>query len=84
MRENQVVQVLKSSKSNLGAEVSVNEVDNWTSMEIVKIIYKDVSENLHIPANGGIMQILRKLEEEEKVVEDGKTGSWRLKNRAAL
>lgn len=83
-RENQVIQVLKSSKASGGAEVNVNEVDDWTSMEIVKIIYKDVPESLHIPANGGIVQILHKLEEEEKVVEDSKTGTWRLRNRAAL
>jgi hypothetical protein len=53
-------------------------------MEIVKVIYKDVPENLHLPANGGIMQILRRLEGEEKVVEDANSGRWSLKNRATL
>jgi ribonuclease/clavin/mitogillin len=84
LRENQVIQVLKSSRSEPEVEADVNEADDWTSMEIVKIIYKDVPENLHIAANGGIIQILHKLEEEEKVVEDAKTGRWRLRNRAAL
>lgn len=84
LRENQVIQVLKSSRSSPGVQANVNEVDDWTSMEIVKIIYKEVPENLHMPANGGIVQILHKLEEEEKVVEDPKTGRWRLRNRAAL
>lgn len=84
LRENQVIQVLKSTRSSPGVEAAVNEVDDWTSMEIVKIIYKDVPENLHMPANGGIVQILRKLEEEEKVMEDSKSGKWRLRNRAAL
>jgi ribonuclease/clavin/mitogillin len=84
LRENQVIQVLKSSKSKPRVEANVNEVDDWTSMEIVKIIYKDVPENLHLSANGGIVQILRKLEEEDKVVEDPKTERWRLRNRAAL
>jgi glyoxylase-like metal-dependent hydrolase (beta-lactamase superfamily II) len=83
-REDQVIQVLKSSKSKPEVEANVNEVDDWNSMEIVKIIYKDVPENLHIPANGGVVQILRKLEEEGKVVEDSKTEKWRLRNRAAL
>jgi ribonuclease/clavin/mitogillin len=83
-RENQVIQVLKSSKHSGDFKANVNEVDDWTSMEIVKVIYKDVPENLHMPANGGIVQILHKLEEEEKVVEDTKTGTWRLRNRAAL
>jgi glyoxylase-like metal-dependent hydrolase (beta-lactamase superfamily II) len=83
-REDQVVQVLKSSKSSPGVEATGNEPDDWTSMEIVKIIYKDVPENLHLPANGSVVQVLRKLEEEEKVVQDSKTERWRLKNRAAL
>jgi ribonuclease/clavin/mitogillin len=83
-REDQVIQVLKSCKSSPGREAGEGEVDEWTSMEIVKIIYKDVPENLHLPANGGVMQILRKLEEEDKVVENPRTETWRVKNRAAL
>jgi ribonuclease/clavin/mitogillin len=83
-REDQVIQVLKSTKSSPGVEAKDVEPDSWTSMEIVKIIYKDVPENLHLPANGGIMQILHKLEEEDKVIEDSRTERWRLKNRAAL
>jgi glyoxylase-like metal-dependent hydrolase (beta-lactamase superfamily II) len=82
MREDQVIQVLKSTKKEPG--VAAGEPDAWTSMEIVKIIYKDVPENLHLPANGGVIQILRKLEEEEKVVVDGRTDTWRIRDRAAL
>ena len=81
MREDQVIQVLKSSR---GEGVADGGEDAWTSMEIVKVIYKDVPESLHLPANGGIVQILRKLEEEEKVVEDGRTERWKLRNRASL
>lgn len=84
LRENQVLQVLKSSKSSPGVEAKAAELDDWTSMEIVKIIYKDVPENLHLPANGGIIQILLKLLEEDKVVEDSETQKWRIKDRAAL
>lgn len=83
-REDQVIQILKSSKSSPGVAVSGGEPDAWTSMEIVKIVYKEVPENLHIPANGGIVQILLKLEGEDKVFEDSATGSWRIKDRAAL
>ncbi|RFU24221.1 hypothetical protein B7463_g12118, partial [Scytalidium lignicola] len=77
LREDQVIQVLKSSKgsSTLQAKESGQEPDQWTSMEIVKIIYKDVPENLHAPAEGGILQILAKLSEEEKVVEEVKKTS---------
>jgi ribonuclease/clavin/mitogillin len=41
-------------------------------------------ESLHVPANGGIVQILVKLEGEDKVVEDVETERWRLRDRAAL
>lgn len=83
MREDQVIQVLRSTKKEPGVAAK-GEPDAWTSMEIVKVIYKDVPENLHLPANGGVVQILRKLEEEDKVVEDGKTERWSIRNRAAL
>jgi hypothetical protein len=51
-------------------------------MEIVKIIYRDVPENLHVPANGGIIQILHKLQADEKVVKE--QDRWKIKARAAL
>jgi len=83
-REDQVIQVLKSSKASPGIDTNEIEPDEWTSMEIVKIIYTDVPESLHLPANGGVMQILWKLQEEDKVVEDSTNERWRIKNRPAL
>jgi ribonuclease/clavin/mitogillin len=84
MREDQVIQVLKSARVVEGADAGPTDIDEWTSMDIVKIIYKDVPESLHLAANGGITQILLKLEEEDKVVQNQNTGRWRLKNRATL
>ncbi|TGO50680.1 hypothetical protein BCON_0178g00060 [Botryotinia convoluta] len=82
-RESQVIQVLKSAKNKPGVTVaSDEEADEWTSMEIVKIIYKDVPENLHIPANGGIVQILNKLHSDDRVAKE--QDRWKLKARAAL
>ncbi|TGO43251.1 hypothetical protein BHYA_0002g00560 [Botrytis hyacinthi] len=82
-RESQVIQVLKSAKNKPGVTVaSGEEADEWTSMEIVKIIYKNVPENLHIPANGGIVQILNKLHSDDKVAKE--QDKWKLKARAAL
>lgn len=82
-RESQVIQVLKSSKNNPGITITRNEeADEWTSMEIVKIIYKDVPESLHVPANGGIVQILHKLQADQKVVKE--QDRWKLEARAAL
>lgn len=82
LREGQVLQVLTASKSSPAAETT--SPDDWTSMEVVKVIYKDVPEHLHEAANGGIIQILQKLEAEDKVVKDPKSERWRLKNRSAL
>ncbi|KAH8819560.1 metallo-beta-lactamase domain-containing protein [Xylogone sp. PMI_703] len=86
LREDQVIQVLKSSKGVPTHQARENgqEPDEWTSMEIVKIIYKDVPENLHLPAEGGILQILAKLREEDKVVEKEDGKKWRIKDRASL
>ncbi|KAH8661409.1 beta-lactamase-like protein [Tricladium varicosporioides] len=83
-REDQVIQVLKSIKSSQAQSTSQGEPGDWSSMDIVKIIYKDYPENLHAPANGGVLQILRKLQDEDKVFEDSSTGKWRFKNRATL
>ncbi|KAI6715381.1 metallo-beta-lactamase domain-containing protein [Diplocarpon mali] len=83
MRESQVVRILESPKSSAGVGVA-SEPDGWTSMDIVQVIYKDVPEKLHLAANGGILQILRKLEAEDQVVADSASEQWRWKNRAAL
>jgi glyoxylase-like metal-dependent hydrolase (beta-lactamase superfamily II) len=85
-REDEALRVLRTG--------SVDEVSNeepsvedaareWNSMEMVKIMYKDVPENLHVPAEGGLLQVLRKLEGEGKV-EKSDSGRWRLKQKAAL
>lgn len=82
-RESQVIQVLKSAKNRPGVIITRDEeADEWTSMEIVKIIYRDVPESLHVPANGGIVQILNKLQADEKVVKE--QDRWKIKARAAL
>lgn len=83
-REDQVLQVLKSSRSRSRGEVDDSKPEDWTTMEIVKVIYRDVPENLHLAANGGVTQVLWKLKGEDRVSEDSATGRWRIKNRATL
>ncbi|RDW67896.1 putative metallo-beta-lactamase protein [Coleophoma cylindrospora] len=83
-REDQVLQVLKSSTSSPGIEISEGEPEAWASMDIVKVIYKDVPETLHLPAHGGVMQILWKLQAEDKVSEIPETSRWLIRNRAVL
>lgn len=74
-REEQVVQFMKSSSRTC------------TAMEIVRIIYKDVHEDLHPAACAGVVQILRKLEQEGRAAraEGGGDGDlWVLTGQAAL
>ncbi|KAK1638105.1 metallo-beta-lactamase superfamily protein [Colletotrichum phormii] len=78
-REEQVIRTLKTARQ--GSDIE-GDPYAWTLMEIVKVIYADVPEELHIPASGGIIQILEKLEKENKVVQSGER--WKLKDRSAL
>jgi len=83
-REEQVLQVLRSSHPSANRKDAGRQPGDWTSMEIVKVIYKDVPENLHLPAHGGVLQVLLKLQEEDKVSEDLTTGNWIIREKAAL
>ena len=76
-REDQIVQTLRSANHPDAAGY-----DGWTPMELVRVIYKDVPENLHQAAAGGVIQILRKLEKESKVLTEG--DRWRLVDRSPL
>jgi glyoxylase-like metal-dependent hydrolase (beta-lactamase superfamily II) len=82
-REEQVIEVLSSPKSSSKTSED-KEAADWDSMEIVKVIYHDVPDNLHVPAQGGVMQVLRKLQQEDKVAVDPSTNRWRIRRRAAL
>lgn len=72
-REQDVLDVLARDKK-----------DGWTSMDIVKVIYKDYPENLWEPAEKGVLQILDKLKGEGKVVKDDKKGTWSLAEKSSL
>lgn len=56
--------------------------DTWTAMAIVKTVYKDVREDLHEAACGGVLQMLAKLEQEGRVkqTKDG----WQLQDTKSL
>ncbi|KAI9852531.1 MAG: hypothetical protein M1838_000399 [Thelocarpon superellum] len=54
----------------------------WGPRDLVKIIYKDVPQPLHLAAEHGLLQVLRKLQGEEKVtVVDGR---WRIAGKKAV
>ncbi|KAJ5769867.1 uncharacterized protein N7511_001918 [Penicillium nucicola] len=89
-REDEVLRVLRYGKldvsdgeSGSGSENEGERKQAWTPIELVKVIYRDVSESLHLPASGGVLQVLGKLEGEGKVIDAGDEG-WRLSERSAL
>lgn len=69
-REEQVLQTMRAPGSG-------DETTAWTAMDVVKVVYRDVPEELHTAACGGVLQILDKLEGEGLVVRYGDDG-WRL------
>ncbi len=74
-REDQVTQVLR--------DINQDGQETWTAMDLVKVVYREVSEDLHPAACSGVLQILHKLEAERKVVQT-KDGKWHLKGKPAL
>ncbi|RMD40863.1 hypothetical protein DV735_g4270, partial [Chaetothyriales sp. CBS 134920] len=56
-----------------GTEGSPKE---WGSMDLVKVIYQNYPESLHIPAEGGVKQVLGKLLKEGRVVYNNQTSKW--------
>ncbi len=78
-REDQVIQTLRPKKAGfVGAQAEA-----WTPMELVKVIYQDVPEGLHMAAASGVGQILKKLEKEGKVAV-GNMDQWGLTDRSTL
>ncbi|KAI4752956.1 Metallo-hydrolase/oxidoreductase [Aureobasidium sp. EXF-3400] len=73
-REGQIVDVL-------GRETEEGK-NGWQSMDLVRVIYKGYPENLHAPAERGVLQVLDKLKKEGKVHED--EGAWFLQSKPAL
>jgi ribonuclease/clavin/mitogillin len=72
-REKQVLDVLAQPKDA-----------DWTSREIVEVIYKDYPESLWDPAELGILKILDKLQEESRVVRDEEKSTWSLNGKSSL
>ena len=76
-REDEVLRLLCYGTLDLSAHKAPSEhPERWTPLELVKIIYQDVPESLHLPASHGVRQILMKLENEGRVVQDGDSGQW--------
>lgn len=72
-REDQVVRTLvaKPGSASPNASAESEAPSAWRAMELVKVIYRDVPENLHQAACGGVLQILHKLMMEGRVEQKG-------------
>ena len=75
-REDEILAVLTQKPPN-------GDGQGWGSMGIVKVVYKGYPENLHGPAEGGVVQVLKKLEGEGRVRKVGE-GKWEMSSRSAL
>ncbi|KAL6851977.1 Metallo-hydrolase/oxidoreductase [Trichoderma novae-zelandiae] len=83
-REEEVLRAMRGGTPDINSNDDNNSNNNnnnreiWTAMDIVKIVYKDVREDLHMAACGGVVQMLAKLEQDGKVrqTEDG----WQLQD----
>lgn len=54
-----------------------------TPMELVRVVYRTVPENLHVPAAGGVVQVLQKLARDGKVARTG-NGNWQMVGKPVL
>lgn len=73
-REEQVLATLKTATTGAAS---------WSAMDIVKVVYKDVPEELYPAACGGVVQVLSKLEGDGRILEDA-SGRWQLKDTSVL
>lgn len=93
LREEQVIRTLRSGNGsgkgtgtgtgNGNEDGKSKAADAWTALEVVKVIYTDVPEELHGAASAGILQILGKLQAEGKVRSEA-GDRWRLEPLSSL
>ena len=75
-RENQILNVMKGERPN-------GDGEGWKSMGIVKVVYKDYPEELHGPAEGSVVHVLKKMEADGRLRKNS-DGTWSLTEKAAL
>lgn len=78
-REDEVLRVMRYGKLDVPENgPSPNPKRGWTPLQLVRVIYRDIPESLHLPASHGVLQVLLKLEAEGRVVHDSDSGDWTL------
>lgn len=78
---------VSDTESSLTAPKEIVAGKEWTSLEMVKVIYRHYPENLWEPAERGLLMVLEKLKKDGRVVNVGKEdgpGRWRVSEKATL
>lgn len=87
MREDEAMNVLRFGTAKAPQEIEGGKElvpgKEWGSMEMVKVIYADVPESLHQPAERGLLMVLEKLKGEGRVVET-RDGKWRVSEKSMM
>ncbi|KAK2777188.1 hypothetical protein FQN52_003213 [Onygenales sp. PD_12] len=82
-REEEILQVLKFGHAK-DSKVEAKPA-SYSPMDLTAVIYPDVAPELRVSASYGIIQVLSKLEDEGKAIQDPQTGGWMARSgRAAL
>ena len=63
--------------ASVNQERSPERKASWEAADLVKQIYPEISETLFLAAMNGVLQVLMKLEDEGRVVNDPSTGRWK-------
>ncbi|KAI9804153.1 MAG: hypothetical protein M1825_001555 [Sarcosagium campestre] len=79
MREEQILRVMQQMNTK-----GSSESPGWLPIDIVKVLYADVSQDLYPAAERGVWQVLRKLESEGKTTLLAGSDEWKLREQANI
>ncbi|KAK2802813.1 hypothetical protein FQN50_007219 [Emmonsiellopsis sp. PD_5] len=84
-REEEILRVLKFGSARGGSKVEGKPASYYSPMDLTAVIYPDIAQELRVSASYGVIQVLSKLEDEGKAIQDPQTGGWMASSgRAAL
>lgn len=78
-RENQILEILGRPK-----EAETSDSPDWTSLDIVKIIYTELGTDMYPAAERGVRLVLDKLINDEKVSHNTDADTWHINGKATL
>lgn len=78
-RENQILEILSRPK-----EAEASESPGWTTLDVVKFIYTELSPDMYPAAEQGVRLVLDKLAKEVRVSHNAQADAWHIKGKAML